>query len=44
MFTFVMRNNGLTPHANFESLGGSGLLLFQVCSSLAHLYLPLALL
>jgi hypothetical protein len=30
MFTFVMQNNGLNNHANFESFGGALLLLFQV--------------
>ena len=30
IFTFVMQNNGLNNHANFESFGGACLLLFQV--------------
>jgi hypothetical protein len=30
MFTFVMQNDGLNNHANFETFGGALLLLFQV--------------
>jgi len=30
LFTFVMRNEGINDHANFETLGSSFLLLFQV--------------
>jgi len=30
MFTFVMQNDGINNHANFETFGGAILLLFQV--------------